>query len=66
MKPVVVRRILRWGHIIASGLLGAYLYSPWSANPTFSAIVLYVAFPAMAVSGLWMWNQGRIARLFKA
>ena len=62
MSAMMTRQVLRWGHIIASGLLGTYLYSPWSSDPVFSAIVLYVAFPGMALSGLWMWNQGRIHR----
>ena len=65
MSAVQTRRILRGGHIVASGLLGTYLYSPWSSDPVFSAIVLFIAFPAMAVSGLWMWNQGRINRWLK-
>lgn len=65
MSPVMLRKALRWGHLIASGVLGTYLYSPWSENPVFAALVLYGVFPAMAVSGLWMWNQGRIGRLFK-
>lgn len=64
MSPAKTRRSLRWGHIVASLVLGTYLYSPWSQEPVFAAIVLYAVFPLMALSGLWMWNQGRIARLF--
>lgn len=64
MSQPALRNVLRWGHIVASLLLGTYLYSPLSADPTFAAITLYVAFPFMAVSGVWMWKQGAIARLF--
>ena len=64
MAPATLRRTLRWGHIVASLVLGTYLYSPWSQQPAFAAVVLYGVFPFMALSGLWMWNQGRIARLF--
>jgi len=46
-------------------MIGIYLYSPWSADPIFSAVVLYGVFPAMAASGLWMWNQGLINRWLK-
>ena len=66
MSPATLRKVLRWGHMAASLVLGAYLYSPWSADPVFAAIVHYAVFPLMALSGLWMWNQGRIARLFRS
>jgi hypothetical protein len=65
MTPAVTRRVLRWGHLAASGTIGLYLYSPWSADPIISAVVLYGVFPVMAVSGLWMWNQGLINRWLK-
>lgn len=65
MPPVMLRRVLRWGHLIASGVIGTYLYSPLSDDPIFYALTAYVVFPAMALSGLWMWNQGRIGRMFK-
>lgn len=65
MTPAVTRRALQWGHLAASGMIGTYLYSPWSSNPVFAGIFLYGVFPAMAVSGLWMWNQGRINRWLK-
>ncbi len=64
MTPATTRQILRWGHLVASGVLGTYLYSPYGENPVFEAVTLYGVFPLMAVSGIWMWQQGRIARLF--
>ena len=66
MTPVTLRKTLRWGHIVAALVVGAYLYSPLSANPVFAAFVLYAVFPLMAVSGVWMWKQGAIAKLFGA
>ena len=64
MKPVQIRKFLAWGHFIASLVIGTYLYSPLSADPVFKAITLYGVFPLMALSGLIMWNLGRVARLF--
>ena len=65
MSASAVRKTLRWGHITGSVILGTYLYSPFSANPGFAAITLYIVFPIMALSGVWMWQQGRINRLFR-
>lgn len=62
MSQALLRKLLRWLHIIASLALGTYLYSPWSSNPLFSAVTLYGVFPLMGLTGLWMWNQGWIAR----
>ncbi len=64
MGPAQLRKTLRWGHIVASLLLGTYLYSPLSANPTFAAFILYAVFPLMGLSGVLMWNQAKVARLF--
>lgn len=65
MSPANTRKLLQWGHFAASGVIGTYLYSPWSAHPVLSGLTLYVVFPAMALSGLWMWNQGRINRFLR-
>jgi hypothetical protein len=60
------RLALRWSHLAASVLLGAFIYSPLRDNPVLLAAVQYAAFPGLALSGLWMWQQGRIARLLRA
>ena len=65
MSPMTFRRTLRWTHIATSAVVGTYLYSPWSADPVFSAITLYGVFPLMGLTGLAMWQQGRIARWLK-
>jgi hypothetical protein len=59
------RIFVRWAHIIEAAIIGTYLYSPWSANPVFSAITLYVVFPLMALSGVLMWQQPRVMKLLK-
>ena len=64
MTPATLRKFLTWGHFIASLVIGTYLYSPWSTYPVFKAVTLYIVFPGMALSGLIMWNMGRILRAF--
>lgn len=66
MSPTKLRKILTWGHFIAALIVGAYLYSPLSADPAFEAITLYAVFPMMAVSGIVMWNMSRVIRVFGA
>lgn len=65
MSPMTLRRTLRWTHIVTAALIGTYLYSPWSANPVFAAVTLYGVFPVMALTGIAMWQQGRIAKWLK-
>lgn len=65
MTASTLRRTLRWVHIATSLVIGTYLYSPWSSDPTFTTITLYGVFPLMGLSGLAMWQQGRLARLLK-
>jgi len=59
-----LRNALRWPHIgLGAVIVGTYLYSPWGEAPAFRALVLWVAFPALGLSGLALWQWGRIVRL---
>jgi hypothetical protein len=62
MNPAT-RTAFRWFHIAGAVSLGAYLYSPWGGNPVFAAVVLWAVFPVLGLSGLVMWQWGRISRL---
>ena len=59
----MLRKALRGGHILASQALGTFLSPPLSADPIFRGVLLYAAFPFMVITGLRIWNQGRLARL---
>ncbi|MEM6280715.1 MAG: hypothetical protein AAF787_00865 [Chloroflexota bacterium] len=60
------RIIIRWLHIAGSGFFGAYLYSPTLAtHSVFYAIVAYVIFPLMALSGIALWQQPKLMKLIK-
>lgn len=65
MTAASLRTYLRWFHIVGGLIIGTYLYAPWSANTTFTALTLYVVTPALAASGLAMWKQGPIMRFFR-
>lgn len=62
MTPAT-RRAVRWLHILGAMVLGTYLYAPWSAEPVFRALVLFGVFPAIGLSGIWLWQGARIGRL---
>ncbi len=57
-----IRRLLRCGHFVAATYLGTYVYSPFHADPLWTDLGRYVAFPFLSLSGLWMWQQARVAR----
>jgi hypothetical protein len=62
MSSASLRRVVRLLHVAAACALGTYLYSPL-IDATWAARVLQVGvFPAMALSGLVMWQQARLRR----
>lgn len=63
MKIHGLRRLIRYLHILAAFILGAYLYSPLADDPDFRFATLYVVFPLMGLTGFVMWQWGKIARL---
>lgn len=66
MSSASLRRAVRLLHIAAACALGTYLYSPL-IDATWAARVLQIGvFPAMAMSGIVMWQQARLRRLLGA
>lgn len=55
MHPNTTRRSLRALHLLASAALGAFVYSPWRDAAPLALAVQWIAFPALALSGLSMW-----------
>jgi hypothetical protein len=60
-----LRSQLRLIHILASVGLGAFIYSPWRSNATFTLVMSLVIFPLLALTGLWMWQGARIQQWLK-
>lgn len=57
-----LRIILRWAHVVEASFLGLYLYSPLHSDPLWTDIARFGVFPLAALSGVWMWQQARLAR----
>jgi len=64
MNDATKRSILRWIHLVSSIPIIGYLYSPFQELPNYAPVVRYVAFPVIALSGLWMWKGQLARRLF--
>lgn len=61
MTHAAKRRIARWIHLICSIPIIGYLYSPFGNLPDYAPATRFVFFPAMLLSGLWMW-KGHLLR----
>ena len=56
MKETTKRSILRWIHLTFAIPIIGYVYSPFKELPNYAPVVRYVAFPVIALTGLWMWK----------
>jgi predicted tellurium resistance membrane protein TerC len=63
MRDAIKRSIVRWIHLIFAIPIIGYIYSPFKELPNYAPVVRYVAFPIIAVSGLWMWKGHVLRRL---
>jgi hypothetical protein len=63
MSNKQLRQTVRLLHVISSFILGTFIYGPWGAGSVLEGLVQFLAFPALAVTGLILWQQPRLARL---
>ncbi|MHA7833101.1 MAG: hypothetical protein ACX94A_01340 [Algiphilus sp.] len=49
------QRAFRSAHLMGAALIGTSLYWPWGNIAWFALLNQGVVFPALAISGLWMW-----------
>jgi hypothetical protein len=59
----MLRVIFRWIHIICAIPITGYIYSPFEVLPDYATPTRFVFFPAMVVTGLWMWKGHLVRRL---
>jgi predicted tellurium resistance membrane protein TerC len=64
MTDATKRSIVRWIHLIFAIPIVGYIYSPFKELPNYAPVVRYVAFPVIALAGLWMWKGHLLRRLF--
>ncbi len=60
-----MRQWVRVLHLVAAGVLGTFVYSPWSSDPGFAASVRWVAFPLLTASGLFLWRGHLLLRAIR-
>jgi hypothetical protein len=65
MNEATKRSIFRWIHIILSIPIYGYIYSPFEKLPSYATPTRFVFFPAMVLTGLWMWKGHVVRRLFR-
>jgi hypothetical protein len=63
MTETAKRSIVRWIHIVCAIPIIGYIYSPFEVLPDYAPPTRYVFFPAMLISGLWMWKGHWVRRL---
>ena len=60
-----MRQWIRSLHLVSAVLLGTFIYSPWSSDPTFAAAVRWIGFPLLAASGLFLWRGHLLLRTLR-
>ena len=61
MKAATERKIIRWVHILLSIPVIGYIYGPVASIPPAAAMVKWVLFPIIVLSGFWLW-KGHLLR----
>jgi hypothetical protein len=59
-----LRLILRYTHLAAGILIILFVYSPLGNVPAFELVVQIALIPIVVLSGIWIWQQARVRRLF--
>lgn len=61
-----LRITIRWIHLIGGALIAASIYSPTlHASETMTAILRFGVLPLLIVSGVVLWQQPKIMKLFR-
>ena len=63
MKETTKRSIFRAIHLVLCIPIIGYIYSPFEVIPNYAPATRFVFFPAMVLSGLWMWKGHIVRRL---
>ena len=59
-----LRLILRYTHLGAGILLVPFIYSPLGDVPAYELFVQIALIPVVVVTGIWIWQQARVRKLF--
>ena len=64
MRPTTQRKVLRLAHLAAGLYLGTYVFSPLHGLGWAQTLAQVLAI-GLLISGVVMWQQGRINRFFR-
>lgn len=56
MQAATERKLIRWFHILASIPIMGFIYGPVAQIPEAARAVRWALFPAVVLSGLWLWK----------
>ena len=59
-----LRLILRYTHLAAGILIVPFVYSPLGDFPAYELLVRIALIPVGVITGIWIWQQARVRRLF--
>ena len=63
MSQGTKRMIVRCIHLVFAIPIAGYVYSPFEDIPQYAAPTRFVFFPALVLTGLWMWKGHVVRRL---
>ena len=63
-RPGRQRVLARTFHLVAAALLGTFVYAPADFAEPLRVLLEFVVVPAAVVTGLFLWKQAAIRRLF--
>ena len=59
------RALLRWTHLLVGFLIGVLVYTPARDSEAFVLLMQAAVVPTVTITGLWLWQQARIRRLYR-
>lgn len=59
------RTLLRTLHLVFGAMMGAVIYLPSEWTDPLRLILGIVVVPAVTITGVWMWQQGRIRKALR-
>ena len=61
----MMRTFLRWTHLLVGFLIGVLVYTPAREDDAFVLLMQAAVVPAVTLTGVGMWQQARIRRLYR-
>ncbi len=64
MSNKQLRNVLRVVHLVLAVVMAVLIYSPLRLDNTFAAVVQFIVVPVAGISGIVMWQQPAVVKLF--